>query len=144
MEPYSQLIAHLQANQYKWLITGVSGFIGSNLLETLLKLNQKVVGLDSFVTGKKENLSEVESEITLDQWSNFHFIEGDICNLETCNTATQGVNFVLHQAALGSVPRSLESPINTYDANISGFLNMLWSSKNANVDSFTYAASTST
>ena len=110
----------------------------------MLKLNQKVVGLDSFVTGKKENLSEVESEITLDQWSNFHFIEGDICNLETCNTATQGVNFVLHQAALGSVPRSLESPINTNEANISGFLNMLWSSKNANVDSFTYAASSST
>jgi|TARA_B110000008_G_scaffold276656_1_gene316359 UDP-N-acetylglucosamine/UDP-N-acetylgalactosamine 4-epimerase len=144
MDPYTQLIDHLKVNQYKWLITGVSGFIGSNLLEALLKLNQKVIGLDSFITGRKQNLSEVEGIIGSAQWNQFRFIEGDIRDLETCNTATEGVNFVLHQAALGSVPRSLENPIGSNEANISGFLNMLWSSKNAKVDSFTYAASSST
>ena len=144
MDPYTQLIDHLKVNQYKWLITGVSGFIGSNLLEALLKLNQKVIGLDSFITGRKQNLSEVEGIIGSAQWNQFRFIEGDIRDLETCNTATEGVNFVLHQAALGSVPRSLETPIGSNEANISGFLNMLWSSKNAKVDSFTYAASSST
>ena len=144
MDTYTQLIEHLKVNQYKWLITGVSGFIGSNLLEALLKLNQKVIGLDSFITGRKQNLSEVEGIIGSAQWNQFRFIEGDIRDLETCNTATEGVNFVLHQAALGSVPRSLENPIGSNEANISGFLNMLWSSKNAKVDSFTYAASSST
>ena len=144
MDTYTQLIEHLKVNQYKWLITGVSGFIGSNLLEALLKLNQKVIGLDSFITGSKQNLSEVEGIIGSAQWSQFRFIEGDIRDLETCNNATEGVNFVLHQAALGSVPRSLENPIGSNEANISGFLNMLWSSKNSKVDSFTYAASSST
>lgn len=128
----------------KWLITGVAGFIGSNILEKLLKLNQKVVGLDNFSTGFKHNLDEVQSLVSDEQWKNFTFIHGDICDISTCELAVQDVNYVLHQAALGSVPRSIENPVATNLANISGFLNMLDASKNANIDSFTYAASSST
>lgn len=127
-----------------WLITGVAGFIGSNLLETLLRLNQRVVGLDNFSTGHKHNLQEVQELITPDQWRGFEFIEGDICNLADCTTACQGVDYVLHQAALGSVPRSLADPITTNTTNISGFLNMLVAARDAKVKSFTYAASSST
>tara|TARA_B110000305_G_scaffold33920_1_gene33415 strand:- start:16064 stop:17116 length:1053 start_codon:yes stop_codon:yes gene_type:complete len=144
MNQYSKVQQHLSSNQYTWLVTGVAGFIGSNLLETLLQLNQKVIGLDSFLTGKRENLDEVMQEVTPDQWQNFILHEGNICDLELCLEATQGVNFVLHQAALGSVPRSIEDPIITNNINIDGFLNMLWASKCNEVDSFTYAASSST
>jgi len=128
----------------KWLITGVAGFIGSNLLETLLKLNQEVVGLDSFITGHQHNLDEVKGEVTKNQWKNFHFIKGDIRNIEDCRQSTLDVDYVLHQAALGSVPRSIEDPIATNQANIDGFLNMLVASRDAKVSSFTYAASSST
>jgi UDP-N-acetylglucosamine 4-epimerase len=144
METFAELKKHLHSNQYNWLITGVSGFIGSNLLETLLELNQKVVGLDNFLTGKKQNLYEVQSTLSKDQWANFNFIEGDICDLDTCASATSDINFVLHQAALGSVPRSLIDPVKTNEVNIDGFLNILLTSKNNGVDSFTYAASSST
>ena len=144
MESYSNLKYQLENNQYVWLITGVAGFIGSNLLEELLKLNQRVVGLDNFLTGKKQNLLEVQEIVSKEQWDNFDFVEGDICNLEICSKITKGVNFVLHQAALGSVPRSIKDPIPTNEINISGFLNIIVSSKDANVDSFTYAASSST
>lgn len=128
----------------KWLITGVAGFIGSNLLETLLKLNQVVVGLDNFSTSDARNLEEVKSIVTARQWGNFTFIEGDICDLQACRTACKGVDHVLHQAALGSVPRSIEDPILTNSSNISGFLNMLVASKEAGVARFVYAASSST
>uniref|UniRef100_UPI002AD2296C NAD-dependent epimerase/dehydratase family protein n=2 Tax=Providencia heimbachae TaxID=333962 RepID=UPI002AD2296C len=128
----------------KWLLTGVAGFIGSNILEKLLKLNQTVVGLDNFSTGFKHNLDDVKSLVSDEQWNNFTFIHGDICDISICKLAVQDVNYVLHQAALGSVPRSIENPIATNLANISGFLNILDASKNANTDSFTYAASSST
>ncbi|MGO3665434.1 MULTISPECIES: NAD-dependent epimerase/dehydratase family protein [unclassified Psychrobacter] len=127
-----------------WLITGIAGFIGSNLLETLLLLNQRVVGLDNFATGFQHNLDEVQGLVSKDQWQNFTFIEGDIRNLDDCQAACIGVDYVLHQAALGSVPRSIADPINTNDTNISGYLNMLVAARDAQVASFTYAASSST
>jgi len=141
---YPELLEHLKRNPRAWLITGVAGFIGSNLLEHLLKLNQTVVGLDNFATGYQRNLDEVKSLVTTEQWRRFKFIEGDIRNLEHCQQACEGVDYVLHQAALGSVPRSLNDPITTNAANISGFLNMLVAAKDAGVGSFTYAASSST
>ena len=127
-----------------WLITGVAGFIGSNLLETLLLLNQKVVGLDNFATGFQHNLDEVQSLVSAEQWEGFDFIEGDIRQLADCQAACKGVDYVLHQAALGSVPRSIANPIATNETNISGFLNMLVAARDAQVTSFTYAASSST
>ena len=102
--------------QHTWLITGVAGFIGSNLLEALLKLNQRVVGLDNFATGQQSNLDEVQTLVTPEQWINFSFINGDICNLADCQRAVTGVDYVLHQAALGSVPRSVADPITTNSA----------------------------
>lgn len=143
MEINDKIRKHLLSNQYRWLITGVSGFIGSNLLEKLLELNQIVIGLDNFSTGKKENLKDVQKITSPDQWKNFQFLEGDICDLDTCMQVTDGINFVLHQAALGSVPRSIKDPITTNKTNTSGFLNMLWASNNNNVGSFIYAASSS-
>ncbi len=111
MNRYEELKQDLLVTSSTWLITGVAGFIGSNLLETLLRLNQKVVGLDNFSTGYPHNLDKVQFEVSAEQWSNFSFIEGDICSLEDCRQASEGVDYVLHQAALGSVPRSLEDPI---------------------------------
>lgn len=144
LSAYDDLLQGLKREQHTWLITGVAGFIGSNLLETLLKIDQKVVGLDNFSTGYQKNLDEVQSLVSKEQWSRFNFIEGDIRNLEDCQLACSGVEFVLHQAALGSVPRSIEDPINTNSVNISGFLNMLVASRDANVKRFVYAASSST
>ena len=144
MESYLKLKSHLEKNQYVWLITGVAGFIGSNLLEELLKLNQRVIGVDNFLTGHKQNLLEVQQNTSKQQWDNFDLVEGDICDLDLCSEITNGVNFVLHQAALGSVPRSILDPIITNAVNIGGFLNILQASKNNKVDSFTYAASSST
>jgi UDP-N-acetylglucosamine 4-epimerase len=141
---YETLQKELVRSPKTWLITGVAGFIGSNLLETLLTLNQRVVGLDNFSTGHTRNLDEVKNALSAKQWSNFKFIEGDIRSLDACRTACEGVDFVLHQAALGSVPRSLEDPITTNSANIDGFLNMLVAARDAKVQSFTYAASSST
>ena len=144
MTKFEQLKENLKENQRSWLITGVAGFIGSNLLETLLKLNQNVVGLDSFATGYQSNLDEVRAIVTQDQWKNFTFIKGDIRNLDDCQKACSGIDYVLHQAALGSVPRSINDPIATNATNISGFLNMLVAAKDQAVKSFTYAASSST
>lgn len=141
---YEQVKADLQASPKTWLITGVAGFIGSNLLETLLKLNQTVVGLDNFATGHQHNLDEVKNLVEGEQWKRFTFIEGDICNIEDCKKAVSRVDYVLHQAALGSVPRSINDPIASNQANIDGFLNMLVASKDEGVSSFTYAASSST
>ena len=144
MTKYDEVKAQLLAEPKVWLITGVAGFIGSNLLETLLFLNQKVVGLDNFATGFKHNLDEVQAMVSAEQWQGFKFVEGDICNLDDCNTACAGVDYVLHQAALGSVPRSIADPIATNHTNISGYLNILVAARDAKVVSFTYAASSST
>ena len=141
---YQKLQTRLINKPSNWLITGVAGFIGSNLLETLLKLNQRVVGLDNFATGHKRNLDEVQTEVTAEQWALFTFIEGDICRLQDCQQACDGVDYVLHQAALGSVPRSIEDPIMTNEANIDGFLNVLVAARDAKVKRFVYAASSST
>lgn len=141
---YQQVTEALVNEPKTWLITGVAGFIGSNLLETLLLLNQKVIGLDNFSTGFQHNLDEVQSVVTSEQWQRFNFIEGDIRNLADCQTACTDIDYILHQAALGSVPRSIADPINTNDTNISGFLNMLVAARDAKVTSFTYAASSST
>lgn len=144
MNNYPTLKKYLLATQHTWLVTGVAGFIGSNLLEHLLKLNQKVVGLDNFSTGYQRNLDEVQSLVAAQQWDNFQFIEGDIRTLSDCQKSCSGVDHVLHQAALGSVPRSIDDPITTNDTNIGGFLNMLVAARDAKVKSFTYAASSST
>jgi UDP-N-acetylglucosamine 4-epimerase len=151
---YEQLKVRLNSEPHTWLITGVAGFIGSNLLETLLRLNQRVVGLDNFATGHRHNLEEVRTLVTPEQWANFSFVEGDIREPDDCRRAMTfhpspdksafAVEYVLHQAALGSVPRSLADPIATNATNISGFLNMLVAARDANVKSFTYAASSST
>ncbi|MDC9511494.1 NAD-dependent epimerase/dehydratase family protein [Pseudoalteromonas sp. Angola-4] len=148
MSRYEQIKTELLSSPKTWLVTGVAGFIGSNLLEHLLKLNQKVVGLDNFATGHQHNLDEVQGLVSAEQWQGFNFIEGDIRNYQDCETAIanngNGVDYVLHQAALGSVPRSIADPLTTNAANITGFLNMLQAAKEANVKSFTYAASSST
>lgn len=144
MIQYQKTQQNLAATPKTWLVTGVAGFIGSNLLETLLKLNQTVVGLDNFATGYQKNLDEVQSLVSNEQWRRFSFIEGDIRNFADCQKACSGVDYVLHQAALGSVPRSLADPITTNEVNISGFLNMLTAARDAEVKSFTYAASSST
>lgn len=141
---YLQVLNQLEAQPKHWLITGVAGFIGSNLLETLLKLNQKVTGLDNFATGHAYNLDEVKRLVSAEQWQNFTFFEGDIRNLSDCEKAVVGVDYVLHQAALGSVPRSIADPLTTNAANITGFLNILVAARDARVSSFTYAASSST
>ena len=144
MTRYDEVKADLKANPKTWLITGVAGFIGSNLLETLLKLEQNVVGLDNFATGHQRNLDEVRDLVTDVQWARFQFIEGDIRNINDCQKASEGIDYVLHQAALGSVPRSINDPITTNATNISGFLNILVAARDAKVKSFTYAASSST
>jgi len=144
MTKYQDIQQHLQNNQHHWLITGVAGFIGSNLLEALLKLNQKVTGLDNFSTGYQDNLEQVKASVGTAAWGNFNLIKGDIRKLTDCATACQGVDFVLHHAAIGSVPRSIEDPIFTNENNISGFLNMQVASRDAAVKRFVYAASSST
>lgn len=144
MNKYQQIQEQLIKKPKVWLITGVAGFIGSNLLETLLKLNQKVVGLDNFATGHRYNLDEVKASVSKEQWQCFNFIEGDIRNYQTCQNAVKGIDYVLHEAALGSVPRSINDPLTTNETNITGFLNMLNAAKEEQVKSFTYAASSST
>ncbi|AXO89270.1 Vi polysaccharide biosynthesis UDP-N-acetylglucosaminuronic acid C-4 epimerase TviC [Pseudomonas parafulva] len=144
MTAYEQLIESLPKTPRTWLVTGVAGFIGSNLLETLLKLGQRVVGLDNFATGHQRNLDEVQGSVSAEQWAAFRFIEGDIRKLEDCAKACVGVDHVLHQAALGSVPRSINDPITTNGTNIDGFLNMLVAARDEGVKSFVYAASSST
>jgi UDP-N-acetylglucosamine 4-epimerase len=143
MNRYELIKIQLRQSPKTWLVTGVAGFIGSNLLETLLKLDQRVVGLDNFSTGHQRNLDEVQALVTDEQWANFQFMQGDIRQMDNCQAACSGVDHVLHQAALGSVPRSLADPIATNDTNITGFLNMLVAARNAKVKSFTFASSSS-
>jgi len=152
MSRYEELQKELKNKQQTWLVTGAAGFIGSNLIEKLLTLNQKVVGLDNFETGYQHNIDQAleDASATLvaenSQLStnNFRFIEGDIRDIDTCHEACKGVDYVLHQAALGSVPRSIEDPIRTNKANIDGFLNMLVAARDTKVKRFVYAASSST
>jgi len=144
MTAYETLKQDLQTRPSTWLITGVAGFIGSNLLETLLLLDQNVVGIDNFSTGHQHNLDAVESLVSVKQWQGFRFLNMDIRDADGCMQACRGVDYVLHQAALGSVPRSIEDPLTTNANNISGFLNMLVAAKDSGVKRFVYAASSST
>jgi UDP-N-acetylglucosamine 4-epimerase len=144
MSRYQQVKEELRQRPRAWLVTGVAGFIGSNLLESLLRLEQRVIGLDNFATGHRRNLEEVRTLVEPRQWERFSFIEGDIRDLDICKRACAGVDHALHQAALGSVPRSLADPVTSNSTNISGFLNMLVAARDAEVKSFTYAASSST
>jgi UDP-N-acetylglucosamine 4-epimerase len=144
LSAYTSLQQTLIETPRTWLITGVAGFIGSNLLETLLKLNQQVVGLDNLSTGYRHNMEQVQALVSPAQWAGFRFIEGDIRDLDTCHAACKGVDYVLHQAALGSVPRSIEDPLLTNSSNITGFLSMLVAARDAGVKAFVYAASSST
>ncbi len=144
MSLYNKIKNELRDNPKTWLVTGCAGFIGSNILEELLTLGQHVVGLDNFATGHQRNLDEVQALVSAEQWSCFHFCEGDIREIDTCHQVCKGVDYILHQAALGSVPRSINDPITSNATNISGFLNMLVAARDAEVKSFTYAASSST
>lgn len=140
---YDEIKTTLRSTPKTWLITGCAGFIGSNLLEHLLKLDQTVVGLDNFATGKRQNLDEVRSLVTAEQWQRFRFIEGDIRNPDACREACSGVDYVLHQGALGSVPRSVEDPVTSTETNINGTLNMLVAARDSGVKRFVYASSSS-
>ena len=144
MPKYQEIQASLRARPRRWLVTGVAGFIGSNLLETLLELDQEVVGLDNFATGYARNMDEVRQIVGARRSRNFTFIEGDIRSIADCHRACAGVDFVLHHAALGSVPRSIEDPLATHDSNVTGFINMLVAARDAKVGRFVYAASSST
>jgi len=144
MSTFNDLKTRMRDKPSNWLVTGVAGFIGSNLLETLLKLDQKVVGLDNFATGHQRNLDEVRSLVSPEQWDGFRFVRGDIRELDDCRAACDGAEYVLHQAALGSVPRSVADPVLTNSANVTGFLNMLVAARDTRVKRFVYAASSST
>lgn len=144
MSAYQHCLQQLQAQPRRWLVTGVAGFIGSNLLQTLLEHGQQVVGLDNFSTGHQHNLDEVEAIVGATAWKNFQFIRGDIVDLTTCRQACAGVDYILHNAALGSVPRSLNDPLTTHASNINGMLNMLVTARDAGIKRFVYAASSST
>jgi UDP-N-acetylglucosamine 4-epimerase len=141
---YDDVRGQIRQRPRRWLITGAAGFIGSHLLEALLKLGQKVVGLDNYATGYARNLDEVRDVVGAAAWRNFTFIEGDIRSLGDCRRACTGVDVVLHQAALGSVPRSIEDPLATHDANLTGFVNMLVAARDAKAARIVYAASSST
>lgn len=144
MSAFLELSARLRQQPQRWLVTGCAGFIGSNLLEQLLKLEQIVVGIDNFATGHRHNLAQVQALVSPEQWQRFSFIEGDIRDYAACQQAVAGVDYVLHQAALGSVPRSIHDPLTTNATNIDGFLNMLQAARLAEVKGFVYAASSST
>ena len=144
MTKFNDIQRHLREHSHHWLVTGAAGFIGSNLVEALLKLNQRVTGLDNFATGHQHNLDQVSELVGAAAWQRFDFIHGDIRQLADCARACEGVDFVLHQAALGSVSRSIADPIATNETNVTGFLNMLTASRDAKVKRFVYAASSST
>jgi UDP-N-acetylglucosamine 4-epimerase len=140
---YHELPSALRAAPRTWLITGVAGFIGSNILETLLQLDQYVLGLDNFSTGHQKNLDEVRSKVGPRKWARARVVEGDIRDLATCHRLCADVDYVLHQAALGSVPRSLADPVASHETNVNGFLNMLVAARDAKVRRFVYASSSS-
>jgi UDP-N-acetylglucosamine 4-epimerase len=138
------LATQLRNVRERWLVTGAAGFIGSNIVESLLNAGQEVVGLDNFATGHRANLDEVNNNVGPERWSRFTMIEADIRDREACARAVDGVTYVLHQAALGSVPRSMADPLNSHDSNVTGFINMLDAARQAKVRRFVYAASSST
>jgi UDP-N-acetylglucosamine 4-epimerase len=140
---YEEVQDELRARPRRWLVTGCAGFIGSHLLEKLLQLDQTVVGLDNFSTGKRENLEDVRSLVSAKQWARFDFREGDIRSLEDCQLACTATNLVLHQAAIGSVPRSLEDPLRSHASNVDGTINLLEAARYARVQKFVYASSSS-
>lgn len=144
MNKYQEVQQHLAQQPRHWLVTGAAGFIGSNLVEALLKLNQRVTGLDNFATGHRHNLDQVRAAVGAAAWERFTFIEGDIRDAATCVRACEGADHVLHQAALGSVSRSIDDPVTTNAVNVDGFLNMLVAARDAGVARFVYAASSST
>lgn len=144
MSAYDDAVKELRRSPRKWLVTGVAGFIGSNLLEELLKLGQEVIGLDNFSTGHRSNLEMVHAAVGNDAWKRFGMVEGDIRDMETCRNVLKDKPLVLHQAALGSVPRSIEDPLTAHESNINGFLNMLIAARDAGAKRFVYAASSST
>ncbi len=141
MSKFEEVKTDLAKKSQSWLVTGAAGFIGSHIVFHLLKLNQKVVGLDNFISGHRENLNDVKAQLPSHQWKNFKFIEGDIRNFKTCQDAVKNIDFISHQAALGSVPRSIKDPVATNEHNVSGFLNMLTAAKDGKVRSFVYASS---
>lgn len=141
MNGMAQIEEQVAGSTRRWLITGVAGFIGSNLLETLLRLDQDVVGLDNLATGKQANLDEVCDLVGAERWSRFRFFRGDITSPEICREAVAGVGVILHQAALGSVPRSVEEPLESNAANVTGTLTLLESARRAGVRRFVYASS---
>ena len=144
MSAYEKAQQALREEPKTWLVTGAAGFIGSNLVEALLKLNQRVVGLDNFATGYRHNIDAALEDAGVDpETPLFRFIEGDICSLDDCHKACEGVDYVLHQAAIGSVPRSIEDPITTHRVNLDGFVNMLVAARDAKVERFVYASSSS-
>lgn len=138
---YEDLRERLKSRPRLWLVTGAAGFIGSRLVETLLGLNQRVVGLDNFSTGHRRNLAQVQGALTESQWRGFRLLEGDIRSPETCRRACRAADYVLHQAAFGSAPRSIEDPVAVHDANLTGFLNVLVAARDAGVSRFVYAGS---
>ena len=144
MSAYKALETRLEKSPKCWVVTGAAGFIGSHLVEKLLRLGQQVVGLDSFATGYRANLDAVRASVGEQCWADFRFVEADITDPQACASVAQGADFILHQAALGSVPRSLEDPVTTNRANVDGFLNMLVAARDAGVSRFVYAASSST
>ncbi len=141
---FTAACAKLRETPLRWLVTGSAGFIGSHLLETLLRLGQRVVSLDNFATGHRRNLDEVRASVGKEAWRRHTFLEADIVDLAACRRACSGVDIVLHEAALGSVPRSIEDPLLTHASNATGFLNMLIAARDAGVGRFVYAASSST
>jgi len=141
---YVAACASLRAAPRRWLVTGSAGFIGSHLVEALLRLGQQVVSLDNFATGYRRNLDEVRAAVGADAWRRHRFIEADITDLDACREACDGVEVVLHQAALGSVPRSIVDPLLTHAVNATGFLNLLLAARDAGAARFVYAASSST
>jgi len=141
MTSYEKLKRELKSNTHTWLVTGAAGFIGSNIVETLLLLGQRVTGLDNFATSDERNLAQVKERVGNSKWKNFKFLKGDIRDLKTCRRACGSAAFVLHQAALGSVPRSVENPLMTDECNVRGFLNMLVAARDVPVKRFVYASS---
>jgi UDP-N-acetylglucosamine/UDP-N-acetylgalactosamine 4-epimerase len=143
MIPYDQIQDQLRRDPKTWLVTGAAGFIGSNLVETLLGLDQNVVGLDNFSTGHRRNLEGIQRALPASQWARFTMIEGDIRDAEQCRKVCRGADYVLHQAALGSVPRSLQHPIDSHASNVTGMVHMLTAAKEAKVRRYVFASSSS-
>lgn len=141
MSTYEQARTRIRGAPRRWLVTGAAGFIGSHLLEHLLMLDQTVVGLDNFSTGKRDNLEWVRSAVGEARWKSLRFIEGDIRSLDVCNGACASIDVVLHQAGLGSVPRSIDKPLRTHDSNVNGFLNILLAARDAGAQRMVYASS---